>query len=210
VEKIDFKKTFKDLYSAPIGQFSLVDVPPMRYLMIDGVGDPNTAIDYQDTIEALYAVAYSIKFTSKKELGKDYVVPPLEGLWWADDRSDFTKGNKEAWRWTMMIMVPEWITSEMIASAIAVVRLKKSLPKLEQLRNEVLCEGQSVQIMHIGPYEEEAPTIARLHTEYLPQNGLIENGKHHEIYLGDPRKTEPHKLKTILRQPVAKLSGAKS
>ena len=202
MEKTDFKKLFKSLYSPPVGKFSLVDVPPMRYLMVDGIGNPNTAKDYSEAIEALYGLAYAIKFSSKNLLAKDYVVPPLEALWWADDMSDFVHGRKDAWRWTLMIMLPDWISPAMKDEAVASVQKNKSLPKLAQIRDEVLSEGRCVQIMHVGPYEDEGPTIARLHAEYLPSNGLVQNGKHHEIYIGDPRKTDPHKLKTVLRQPV--------
>jgi hypothetical protein len=202
MEKKDFRKELKHLYVPSAKEFSIVDVPPMRYLMIDGSGNPNVSKEYKEAIEALYAVSYALKFTSKKELGKDYVVPPLEGLWWADDMSAFIRQAKGEWRWTMMIMQPEWITRTMIAKAVETVRAKKPIPGLSLLREEVLREGRSAQIMHIGPYADEAPVLARLHNEYLPQNGLVSNGKHHEIYIGDPRKTAPSKLKTVLRQPV--------
>ena len=203
MEKIDFRRQLKHLYMPSAQAFSLVDVPPMRYLMVDGSGNPNTAHSHREAIEALYAVAYALKFASKNEMDKDYVVPPLEGLWWADDMAAYTRGNKDAWHWTMMIMQPDWITPASIAAAIRKVGLKKSLPALPLLRDAVLDEGRSVQIMHIGPYDDEAPTLARLHDEYLPQNGLVPNGKHHEIYIGDRRKAAPDKLKTVLRQPVA-------
>ncbi len=202
MEKKDFRKELKHLYDPSAKDFSIVDVPPVRYLMIDGSGNPNVSKGYREAIEALYAVSYALKFASKKELGKDYVVPPLEGLWWADDMSLFANGTKDKWRWTMMIMQPEWITPTMIAKAIETVRVKKPIPGLSLLREEVLKEGRSVQIMQIGSYDDEAPVLARLHNEYLPQNGLVFNGKHHEIYIGDPRKTAPGKLKTVLRQPV--------
>lgn len=202
MEKKDFRKELKHLYAPSAKDFSIVDVPPMRYLAIDGCGDPNVSREYKEAIEALYAVSYTLKFISKKELDKDYVVPPLEGLWWADDMSVFARGTKDEWRWTMMIMQPEWITPALIAKAIETVRVKKPIPGLSLLREEVLKEGRSAQIMHIGSYADEAPVLARLHNEYLPQNGLVSNGKHHEIYIGDPRKTAPSKLKTVLRQPV--------
>lgn len=202
MEKIDLRKALKQLYRPSAKEFAMVDVPPMRYLMIDGYGNPNTSEDYQNAIQALYSVSYTLKFTSKKELGKDYVVLPLEGLWWADDMSAFTSGNKDQWHWTMMIMQPEWITSAMIATAIDTVRAKKPIPGLSLLRHELLTEGRAVQIMHVGSYDQEAPVLARLHHEYLPQHKLTFNGKHHEIYVGDPRKTAPDKLNTVLRQPV--------
>jgi hypothetical protein len=202
MEKKDFRKELKHLYEPSARDFSIVDVPPMRFLMIDGCGDPNVSREYKEAIEALYAVSYTLKFASKNELGKDYVVPPLEGLWWADDMSLFATGARDKWRWTMMIMQPEWIKPAMIAKAIESARAKEPLAGLSLLREEVLNEGRSVQIKHVGSYADEAPILAKLHNEYLPQNGLVCNGKHHEIYISDPRKTSSSKLKTVLRQPV--------
>ncbi len=205
MSKIDFKKELKHLYQPSAKEFVVVDVPPMNFLMIDGHGDPNTAQEYQDAVEALYAVSYRLKFMSKKELGKDYVVPPLEGLWWAEDMETFTTArDKGAWDWTMMIMQPEWITQEMVEEAVKQVE-KKGLPALSKLRLETYHEGLTVQILHIGSYDDEGPTIARLHSEFIPENGYQEAGKHHEIYLSDPRKVAPEKLKTVLRQPVRKI-----
>lgn len=177
-------------------------MPSMHYLMVDGSGNPNTAPEYRDAVEALYSVSYPLKFASKNELGRDYVVPPLEGLWWATDMAAFTLGRKDDWLWTMMIMVPDWIPLEMIERLMDVARSKKSLPGLARIRAETVTEGHSVQIMHIGSYADEAPVLAELHNEYMPQHRLGFNGKHHEIYISDPRKTAPEKLKTILRQPV--------
>jgi hypothetical protein len=203
--KTDFKKELKHLYQPSAKEFVVVDVPPMQFLMADGHGDPNTAQAYQDAVEALYAVAYKLKFTSKKALGKDYVVPPLEGLWWAADMETFTtQRDKSAWDWTMMIMQPEWVTQEMFVEVAQQVGKKKDLPALPKLRLEMFHEGLAVQIMHIGSYDDEGPTIARMHHEFMPQNGYEPAGKHHEIYLGDPRKVAPEKLKTVLRQPVRK------
>jgi len=205
MSKIDFKKELKHLYQPSAKEFVVVDVPPMKFLMIDGHGDPNTAQEYQDALEALYAVSYKLKFMSKKELGKDYVVPPLEGLWWAEDMETFTTArDKSAWDWTMMIMQPEWIIQEMVEEAVKQVE-KKDLPALSKLYLETYHEGLSVQILHIGSYDDEAPTIARLHNEFIPENSYEEAGKHHEIYLSDPRKVAPEKLKTVLRQPVSKI-----
>jgi hypothetical protein len=202
VSKIDFKKALKELYSPP-RKFVVVDVPEMQFLMVDGHGDPNVALEYQQALEAVYAVAYKIKFSSKKQLGKDYVVPPLEGLWWAADMETFTTArDKSQWDWTMMIMTPDWISSEIFAEVFETVRKSKNPAALEKLRLESYHEGPSVQIMHIGSYDEEGPTIIEMHKDFLPQNGYRENGKHHEIYLGDPRRVAPEKLKTVLRQPV--------
>jgi hypothetical protein len=203
--KIDFKKELKHLYRPSAKEFVVVEVPRMKYLMVDGHGDPNTAQEYQDAVESLYAVAYKLKFMSKRSLGKDYVVPPLEGLWWAEDMEVFTSlRDKSAWDWTMMIMQPEWIIGEMFEAAVEEVERAKSLPALPRLRLGTHHEGLSVQILHIGSYEDEGPTLHRMHHEFIPQNGYEMVGKHHEIYLSDPRKVAPEKLKTVLRQPVRK------
>jgi hypothetical protein len=202
MSKTDFRKESKHLYAPSAKEFTIVDVPAARYLMIDGSGDPNKSETYTQAIEALYAVSYALKFASKKELGRDYVVPPLEALWWAEDMSAFVNRTKDLWCWTAMIMAPEWIKPAQISGAIDTVRAKKKLPALALLRHEVLHEGKSVQILHVGSYDDEGPTLSRLHHQYLPQNNLAFNGKHHEIYLSDPRKTPASRLKTILRQPV--------
>ena len=204
--KVDFKKELRHLYQPSAKEFVIVDVPPMAFLMVDGHGDPNTAQEYKDAIEALYAVAYRIKFGSKKELGRDYVVPPLEGLWWAEEMEAFTTArDKSAWDWTMMIMQPEWITEEMVAPSLEHVERAKSLPALRKLRFEGYHEGLSVQILHIGSYDDEGPVLQRMHHEFIPENGLQMNGKHHELYLSDARRVTPEKLRTVLRQPVAML-----
>jgi hypothetical protein len=203
VEKVDLKKTLKHLYRPSAKEFAVVEVPPMQYLMIDGHGDPNTALAYAEALEALYAVAYKIKFLSKKELGKDYVVPPLEGLWWAEDMASFTTArDKSAWSWTMMIMQPSWISAGQFESAVQQVEAKKSLLALPQLRLEMYDEGLSVQILHIGSYDDEGPVLEEMHHQFIPEQGLEMAGKHHEIYLSDARRTPPEKLKTVLRQPV--------
>ena len=204
MSKTDFKKEWKHLYRPSAKEFAVVDVPPMNFLMIDGHGDPNTAQEYQDAVEALYGVAYKLKFMSKKEKGMDYIVPPMEGLWWVENMEEFTTENKSTWDWTMMIMQPEWITQEMFEEALKQVEKKKNPPALSRLRLEVYHEGLAVQIMHIGPYDAEAPTIARMHT-FIDENGYEPTGKHHEIYLGDPRKVAPERLKTVLRQPIRKV-----
>lgn len=204
MEKIDFKKQYKNLFNPSSKEFSLADVPEFLFLMVDGQGDPNTSQSYKDAIQALYPVAYKLKFASKENPGKDYTVAPLEGLWCADDMAAFTNNDRDEWKWTLMIMQPEWISEKMFRDARNAV-LKKDLPALDKIRFERFREGLSVQIMHIGSYADEAPVIERLHKEWLPQNGYIENGKHHEIYLSDPRKVAPEKLKTILRQPVKKI-----
>ena len=203
MEKVDFKKELSHLYNPSTKEFSLVDVPAMNFLMVDGQGDPNSSQDYQDALEGLYGMAYTLKFKSKLELQKDYTVPPLEGLWWAEDVSVFTaSGGKDSWLWTMMIMTPDWIPADMIAAARKELRKKKDPKALDDIRIETFHEGLAVQILYLGPYADEGPTIARMHSEFIPQNGYVERGKHHELYIGDPRRTAPEKLKTVLRHPV--------
>lgn len=200
--KIDFKQTL-DSYQAKRGEFRTIDIPPMQYLMVDGHGDPNTSQEFTDALEALYPVAYKLKFASKNLLEKDYVVPPLEGLWWAKDMQTFTSArDKSQWDWTMMLMVPEWITHEMFIEAKAKAS-EKNVPKsLSKIRLETLDEGTCVQTLHIGSYDDEAPVLDTLHAEFIPNHGFKMTGKHHEIYFSDFRKVAPEKLKTILRQPV--------
>jgi hypothetical protein len=205
MSKVDFKKTLKQFYIPP-KEFVIVDLPEMQFVMVDGHGDPNTAQEYQDAVEALYAVAYKMKFISKKTLEKDYVVPPLEGLWWAEDMETFHTREKSEWDWTMMIMTPEWINVEIFEEAIRQVRKAKDPASLDKVRLERYHEGLSVQIMHIGSYDDEGPILSQMHHDFIPKNGFVENGKHHEIYLSDPRRVAPEKLKTVLRQPVLKTS----
>jgi hypothetical protein len=201
MEKVDFKKELKHLYRPP-RDFVTVDVPDMTFIMADGHGDPNTAQEYKGVVEAIYAVAFKMKFISKKRYGRDYTVPPLEGLWWADDPEAFRKRDKSSWDWTMMIMTPEWITEEDFAEAVVATRKAKDPVALDKVRLERYQEGLSVQILHVGSYDDEAPVLAKMHDEFIPGNGYVENGKHHEIYLSDPRRVAPEKLKTVLRQPV--------
>ncbi|VVB75068.1 GyrI-like small molecule binding domain protein [Candidatus Tiddalikarchaeum anstoanum] len=202
--KTDFKKENKDLFSSKKTP-STVMVPELNYLMIDGAGYPGESKEYTDSISALYPIAYNLKFMSKLELKKDYVVPPLEGLWWADDMDDFTKGNRNKWKWTIMIMQPNWITNEMLRKAASKVEEKSPALKniISKIRLNKYKEGKSAQVLYIGPYKEETLTIQKLHEFIKEQNGSF-NGqkqKHHEVYLSDPRKVKPEKLKTIIRQP---------
>jgi len=198
--KIDFKKELKNFYSPTNEDWQKVDVPEMNYLMIDGKGDPNTSKDYQNAVEALFAVSYTVKFISKREMDKDYVVPPLEGLWYADDMSVFEESNKSEYKWTMMIMQPSWVEKSDRATIDA--SNKKDLPALSKLYFKKYKEGVSMQLLHVGGYDDEAPKLAHLHRELMPAQELKFNGMHHEIYLSDPRKVATSKLKTILRQPV--------
>ncbi len=203
MEKIDFKKELKHLYRASLKQVEFVDVPKMSFLMIDGQGDPNTSKAFEEAINALYPLAYTLKFMSKNGAsGIDYGVMPLEGLWWADDSSAFIEKRKDEWKWTLMIMQPEFITGEMVNEAIEKVSIKKNPRALSQVRFEAFEEAQAVQIMHRGPFEEEGPTIDKLHT-FIEKCGKHKRGSHHEIYLSDFRRAAPENLKTILRQPVS-------
>ncbi|HWL98542.1 MAG TPA: GyrI-like domain-containing protein [Nocardioidaceae bacterium] len=200
--KLDFKKT-QDSYRARSGEFRVIDVPAMQYLMVDGHGDPNTAKDYADALAALYPVAYKLKFASKRHLERDYVVPPLEALWWAADMAAFTSArDKSQWDWTAMIMTPDWITAELFAGTVKAVPAKDRPAGLDKVRLETLEEGHCVQTLHIGPYDAEADVLADLHDRFIPDAGLQMSGKHHEIYLSDARRVDPAKLRTILRQPV--------
>lgn len=201
--KTDFKKEI-DTYTAARGSFSIVTVPPMQFLMIDGHGDPNTADAYRDALTTIYPVAYKLKFLSKGELGRDYAVMPLEGLWWSDDMAAFTSArDKSQWDWTLMIMAPDWIAPEHLDAARQAVARKGGAPLLDAVRLERFDEGLSVQTLHVGAYDDEAPVLDAMHNEFIPTQGLRMTGKHHEIYLSDARRTAPEKLKTVLRQPVA-------
>jgi len=200
--KVDFKKQLKHLYQPSAKVVSVVDVPQMNFLMIDGQGDPNTSQEYQEAMTALYTISYQLKFTIKqRDPELDYVVPPLEGLWWAEDMEVFSLNDKDAWQWTAMILAPDQVTQALFEKAVEEVQRKKDLPGLVRLRLERYHEGLSVQIMHIGPYAEEAPTIEKLHA-FAREEGYRLRGKHHEVYLSDPRRTAPDKIKTVIRQPV--------
>jgi hypothetical protein len=204
MQKIDYKKELKHLYKASAKKFVIIDVPQMNFLMIDGQGDPNTAQDYKDAVEALFSVSYTLKFQIKEsELAVDYGVMPLEGLWWADDMAQFSADDKSDWKWTAMIMQPEHVNAELVQEAILQVERKKRLSTVSKLRFEALTEGQAAQILHIGPFSEEAPAIEALH-QFIEEQGYQRAGKHHEIYLNDFRRTAPDRLKTIIRQPMGK------
>ncbi|MGW0908718.1 GyrI-like domain-containing protein [Streptomyces sp. NPDC002853] len=205
--KYDVKRELKACYAPKNTDWEVLDIPELRFLAIDGHGDPNTSPAYRRAVEALYPVAYTVKFASKANLGKDFVVGPLEGLWWADDMDDFLARRKDNWRWRLLINIPDWITDDMIEDARRTALAKKNLPAIADVRSETLREGTSAQVLHIGSYDDETPILARLHQEYLPAHKLRERGLHHEIYLSDPRKTSPARLRTILRQPVKACSG---
>lgn len=203
MEKIDYKKQLKNLYKPSARKVDIVKIPQMNFLMIDGEGDPNTSQSFQDAIDVLYPLSYALKFMVKRgELEIDYSVMPLEGLWWADDMSSFNAQNKENWQWTLMIMQPDFIAKEMVENATEEVRKKKNPVALQSIRFESFSEGKAAQIMHIGPFSEEGPTIAKLHS-FIEENGSRRIGKHHELYLSDIRRAAPEKWKTIIRQPMS-------
>ncbi len=200
--KLDLKKTRRALFTAPKGEFVQIVVPRMLYLMVDGYGDPNTAPEYPRALQALYATAYALKFACKDQ-DRDFVVAPLEGLWSAADPASFVARRKHEWDWTLLIMVPDFVDAVLFEAARAKAQAKLGeLPA--SLRLDALEEGLCLQALHIGSYDDEGPLLARLHDEIMPAGGYTFAGRHHEIYLGDPRKTPPAKLKTILRQPVRK------
>jgi hypothetical protein len=206
LDKIDLKKELKQLYNPPGAKFSLVDVPAMNFIMIDGAGDPNTSQEYQEAIESLYSISYTLKFMVKKEQLIDYGVMPLEGLWWTNDMARFSPNNKDIWKWTAMIMQPEWVSEELYRRALEQAGKKKNLPALSKARFQSFHEGLSVQIMYTGPFSDEGPTIEKMHS-YIKDNGYVFAGavqKHHEIYLSDFRRTSPAKLKTVIRQSMTK------
>ena len=200
--KIDFKKDFKHLYKPSVNDVSFVDVPDMDFLMIDGKGDPNCSPAFQAATEALFALSYALKFMIKKGHTQiDYGVLPLEGLWWGEDMAKFSVENKHDWLWTLMIMQPDFITGDLFSEASQQCQKKKKLPALPQVRLEKFSEGKAAQILHVGPFSEEGPTIEKVHT-FIKDNGKTIAGKHHEIYLSDIRKAAPEKWQTIIRQPV--------
>jgi len=203
MDKVDYKKTLKEFYQAKVGQPVVVTVPAMNFLMLDGHGDPNTSQEYIDAIQALYPVAYNLKFMCKRERGMDLGAMPLEGLWWTEKMSDFNVNDKSNWLWTAMIMQPDIVDEDMFERAVQQVAEKKSPKSLGKLRFEVYEEGRTARVLYIGPYADEGPSIQELHSFIKEQGGALDenNRHHHEIYLGDPRRTDPSKLKTIIRQP---------
>lgn len=203
MDTIDYKKKLSEFYQAKIDKPAVVQVPSMSFIMIDGRGDPNTSQEYIDAIQTLYPVAYTIKFTCKNKYGKDFGVMPLEGLWWTENIADFSAEDKSNWLWTAMIMQPDVVTEDIYDQAVQQVREKKPTKFLDKLRFASYDEGRAAQVMYVGPYSDEGPTIQELHKFIKAQGGTLDdsNKHHHEIYLGDPRRTDPSKLKTIIRQP---------
>jgi hypothetical protein len=197
------RKELKELYTPSPEEPEVLRIPKFQYLMIDGTGDPNTSPAFAEAVQALYSAAYTLKFMIKKEKGIDYPVMALEGLWWADDMNSFMTAERDSWKWTLMILQPKVVTKTLFAKGIKLAMVKKGLAALGRIRLENLEEGLCVQVMHIGTYAQEGPTIRNLHS-FAEERGLGLSGKHHEIYLSDPRKAKPEKMKTVVRQPVRK------
>lgn len=204
MSKLDLKKEFKHLYNPSAKEVSLVDVPEMSFIMADGAGDPNNSAEFEEVIGFLYSISFTLKFIFKKGRPPvDYAVMPLEGLWWMKGTSRFDMNNRDDWRWTLMIAQPDFITKNHVGQAVSEVAKKKGSAALSKVRFERFYEGLSAQIMHVGPYSAEGPTIERI-DRFVKENGYRSIGKHHEIYLGDPRRCAPEKLKTVLRHQVEK------
>ncbi|MGG5174107.1 GyrI-like domain-containing protein [Pseudarthrobacter sp. J1763] len=212
--KYDLKKAYRELYAPKPDSFSVVTVPEFSYLAVEGVGDPNTSAEYAAAVTALFSVAYMVKFASKAA-GQNYVVGPLEGLWSAEDPGAFARREKDAWVWTMMIALPEWITQSDVEAGVekaaakfdsgtgkAEADVQVVSPSFDGVRMVKFEEGLAVQVLHVGSYDDEGPILERLHQEYMPAHGFEFAGPHHEIYLSDPRRVAPEKLRTVLRQPV--------
>jgi len=208
MEKLDLKKDLKYLYAPSAKKITFVDVPAMNFAMIDGAIEPDqgpgTSPLFQENMMALYGAAYTLKFTTKlrKENPVDYPVMALEGLWWTESGA-FDVDRPESWTWILMILQPDHITQEMFQEALRQLEKKRPNPALARLRLERFREGLCIQVMHVGPYATEPATMARMRSFALEQ-GYRYRGLHHEIYLGDPRRSAPEKLKTVLRQPVQK------
>jgi len=203
VTKLDLRKALKSLYNPPTGEVELIRVPTLKYIMVDGVGDPGGEA-FQQAMGVIYNVAYTMKFRSKATLRKDYNVMAPEGLWWMKG-GGFDAAKRDEWMWTLMSVQPDFVTSKLFSEAVKEVGQKKDPPGLEKARLESFAEGLCVQILHVGPYSAEPESIAKLEA-YAKENGYRMAGKHHEIYLGDPRRAAPSKLRTIIRHPVAKAS----
>ena len=200
MEKNDYKKVFKEFYNPPKKPV-IIEVPEFNFAMIDGKGNPNESQEYQEALQALYGISFTLKFSLKKKGRIDYSVMPLEGLWWVEGKQEFSIDKKEDWAWTSMIMQPELATEDDLTEAMTQLKQKKNPPSLSKVRFESFKEGLAVQIMHIGPYSEEKPTIEKLHA-FVENEGYSLRGKHHEIYIGNPEKSAPEKLRTVIRQPI--------
>ena len=205
MDKLDFKKRDRAFYTGKPGRWDRIALPEMTFLAIDGAGDPNGP-GYAEALGALYPLAYAIKF-AEKAAGRDFAVPPLEALWWADDPAAFVANDRAAWRWRALLRIPGTLDPGALDVARATARAKGRDGLLERVALIRLAEGDCLQTLHLGPYADEAPVLAHLHDAVMPAAGLTFNGPHHEIYLSDPRRTAPEKLRTILRQPVTQIAA---
>ena len=204
----DFKKEYKDLYS-PKTTPGVIDVPEMVFIMVDGKGNPNTSEEYKSAVEILYGLSYAIKMSKKSNTQPkgyfDYVVPPLEGLWWLSDSSGFLYTDKDKFCWTSKIRQPDFVDAAVFETAKTGLAKKKPNLDTSRARLETFAEGLCVQALHVGPYDDEPGTIAAI-TQFMIDNGYIsdigEKRRHHEIYLSDPRKVAAEKLRTIIRHPI--------
>jgi hypothetical protein len=202
MKAIDLKKSLRPFYTASATKPAIVDIPPLNALMVDGIGDPSGTA-FQEAVGSLYSVAYTLKFAFKKEHAVDYPVMALEGLWCAEDPAFFADGKRDEWRWTLFIVLPDVVKKKDVAGAVAAVKKKAKFPRFPEVRFEKFAEGKAAQILHVGPYAAEGPTIKKLH-RFVEEQGYRLRGRHHEIYLGDPRRSAPEKLRTIVRHPVEK------
>ncbi len=203
--KIDFKKKYPKLYKPSAKEPMIVEVDEQNFFMIDGIGNPNENIKYQEALEALYGAAFTLKMkvVKKQNPKNDYVVPPLEGLWYMDKMEEWSMDEKDKWEWTMMIMIPDFVKKDQIKKALEILKETKNPVAFSKLYHKKYKDGLVAQIMHIGPYNDEPPTVEKLH-KYIEDQGYILDGLHHEIYLSDPRKAKPEKMKTVIRQPIKK------
>lgn len=207
--KLDLKAAMKPYIRPSAEKPEIVDIPPMQFLMLDGRGDPNTVPEYTAAVQALYSTAYTIRFALKNAGIAEYSVPALEGLWWVDELDAFSYIERRNWRWTMMIMQPDVVTREVFEAGRTEALRKKGEAAIELIRLESFDEGLAAQIMHIGPYSAEPPTIEHLH-RFVEDSGYRLRDKHHEIYLSDPRRTDPAKMKTVLRHPVERIAESRA
>jgi hypothetical protein len=207
VKTLDLRKEWKHLYQPPAKEVVVVDVPEFPFLMLDGQieagAEPGTSPGFQAAFQALYGVSFTLKFASKRRAEDpiDYKVMAMEGLWWTES-GEFDIERQDDWQYTLLMLQPDHITPDMVADAIDQVRQKHDNPALDMLRFEPFHEGLAMQIMHIGAYADEPRTVAKMKA-FARENGYRLRGKHHEIYLGDPRRAKPERLKTVLRQPIA-------
>lgn len=204
----DFKKEYRDLYQ-PKAKPSIVEVPPMRFLAVEGAGDPNEVDGaYQHAIELLYGMAYTLKMSYKTDHAiegfYEYVVPPLEGFWWQDGISGVDYADKSSFRWVSVIRVPDFVKDTDFEWATNVATAKKKLD-FSPVRLVEVDEGLCVQCMHVGPYDSEPATVEAMH-EFAESQGFVPDfsdvRRHHEIYLSDPRKADPARMKTVVRHPI--------